>query len=122
MVLLSLRDGKETPEIRYFISSPAMGMTRFARAVRSHWGIEDREDESRMRDDRLRENILAETRSEQRQPYHETPRLRLEPRFPGGSPDQKSQFVCAGPGDQLKPNRNHESPNPHKWTGARQRS
>ena len=52
-----LRDGKETIEIRYYISSLAMGVKRFARAVRGHWGIENtchwvldvtyREDESR---------------------------------------------------------------------------
>jgi predicted transposase YbfD/YdcC len=62
-----LRDGKETIEVRYYISSLAMGVTRFARAVRSHWGIENtchwvldmtyREDESRIREKTLRENF-----------------------------------------------------------------
>ena len=62
-----LRDGKETIEIRYYISSLAMGVKRFARAVRGHWGIENtchwsldmtyREDESRIRDEALRENF-----------------------------------------------------------------
>src|SRR5271157_4568826 len=62
-----LRDGKETIEIRYYISSLAMGVKRFARAVRGHWGIENtchwvldvtyREDESRIRDKALRENF-----------------------------------------------------------------
>jgi predicted transposase YbfD/YdcC len=66
-VLNCLRDGKETTEIRYFISSLEMGVKRFARAVRGHWGIENtchwsldftyREDESRIRDERLRENF-----------------------------------------------------------------
>lgn len=61
------RDGKETVETRYYISSLAMGVKRFAHAVRSHWGIENschwsldityREDESRIRDERLRENF-----------------------------------------------------------------
>ena len=62
-----LRNGKETEEVRYYISSLAMGVKRFAHAVRSHWGIENtchwcldvtyREDESRIRDTRMRENF-----------------------------------------------------------------
>ena len=62
-----LRDGKETIEVRYYISSLAMGVKRFARAVRGHWGIENtchwvldvtyREDESRIREKALRENF-----------------------------------------------------------------
>jgi predicted transposase YbfD/YdcC len=61
------RDGKDTVEIRYYISSLAVGVKRFAHAVRSHWGIENschwsldityREDESRIRDKHLRENF-----------------------------------------------------------------
>jgi predicted transposase YbfD/YdcC len=64
---LCLRDGKEAAEVRYYISSLAMGVKRFARAVRGHWGIENtchwvldmtyREDESRIRDQALRENF-----------------------------------------------------------------
>ena len=66
-MLTCLRDGKETADIRYFISSLPVGVKRFARAVRGHWGIENtchwsldftyREDESRIRDLRLRENF-----------------------------------------------------------------
>ena len=62
-----VRDGKETIEVRYYISSLAMGVKQFARAVRGHWGIENtchwvldmtyREDESRIRDQALRENF-----------------------------------------------------------------
>jgi predicted transposase YbfD/YdcC len=62
-----VRDGKETIEVRYYISSLPMGVKRFARAVRGHWGIENtchwvldmtyREDESRIRDQALRENF-----------------------------------------------------------------
>ncbi len=61
------RDGKETIETRYYISSLGMGVKRFARAVRSHWAIENschwsldftfREDESRIRQKQLRENF-----------------------------------------------------------------
>ena len=62
-----LRDGKEMIEVRYYISSLAMDVKRFARAVRGHWGIENtchwvldmtyRADESRIRDKALRENF-----------------------------------------------------------------
>jgi len=62
-----LRDGKETTETRYYISSLSMGVKRFARAVRAHWGIENtchwtldmtyREDESRIRAVNMRENF-----------------------------------------------------------------
>jgi len=62
-----VRDGKETIEVRYYISSLGLGVKQFARAVRSHWGIENschwvldmiyREDESRIREKALRENF-----------------------------------------------------------------
>ena len=62
-----VRDDKETLETRYYISSLAVGVKRFAHAVRSHWGIENschwsldvtyREDESRIRDVHMRENF-----------------------------------------------------------------
>src|SRR6516225_4176193 len=61
------RDGKETIETRYYISSLRLGVKRFAAAVRGHWGIENschwsldftfREDESRIREKNLRENF-----------------------------------------------------------------
>ena len=62
-----LRNGKETVEVRYYISSLAVDVIRFARAVRGHWSIENachwvldmtyREDESRIREKALRENF-----------------------------------------------------------------
>lgn len=62
-----MRDGKETVEKRYYISSLPVGVKCFARAVRGHWGIENschwtldmtfREDESRIRDRNIRENF-----------------------------------------------------------------
>jgi predicted transposase YbfD/YdcC len=65
--LVCMRDGKETAETRFFISSLPMGVKRFARAIRSHWGIENschwsldmiyREDESRIREPQMRENF-----------------------------------------------------------------
>ena len=67
VVSACVRDGKETIEKRYYISSLAVGVKRFAHAVRSHWGIENschwsldftfREDESRIRDKNVRENF-----------------------------------------------------------------
>jgi predicted transposase YbfD/YdcC len=66
-MLTCLRNGQETMDIRYFISSLPMGVRRFAQAVRAHWGIENtchwsldityREDESRIREKHLRENF-----------------------------------------------------------------
>jgi predicted transposase YbfD/YdcC len=65
--LLCVRDGKETTETRYYISSLPVSVKLFAHAVRSHWGVENdchwsldmiyREDESRIREPHLRENF-----------------------------------------------------------------
>ena len=65
--LLCTRDGRETGETRYYISSLPVGVRRFARAIRSHWSIENschwsldmtfREDESRIREPQMRENF-----------------------------------------------------------------
>jgi predicted transposase YbfD/YdcC len=62
-----VRNGKETVEIRDYISSLGVNVKLFAHAVRSHWGIENtchwsldityREDESRIQDKHLRENF-----------------------------------------------------------------
>ena len=68
MALLACdRNGQKTIERRYYISSLKLGVKRFARAVRGHWGIENschwsldftfREDESRIREKNLRENF-----------------------------------------------------------------
>ena len=66
-MLYCLRDGKETADIRYFISSLPLEVKRFAHAVRGHWSIENtchgsldftyREDKSRIRNQHLRENF-----------------------------------------------------------------
>jgi predicted transposase YbfD/YdcC len=63
----SVRNGKESTEVRYYISSLELGVKQFAHAVRSHWAIENtchwcldmtfREDESRIREERMRQNF-----------------------------------------------------------------
>ena len=63
----TIRNGKESSEIRYFISSLPMGVKVFSHAIRGHWSIENschwsldftyREDESRIREVTLRENF-----------------------------------------------------------------
>jgi predicted transposase YbfD/YdcC len=65
--LRCVRDGKETIETRYYISSLQVGVKRFAHAIRSHWGIENgchwsldiiyREDQSRIRNEHMRQNF-----------------------------------------------------------------
>ena len=67
VVCVCQRDGKETVETRYYISSLAVRVKQFAHAVRSHWGIENschwsldvtfREDDSRIRERHVRENF-----------------------------------------------------------------
>jgi predicted transposase YbfD/YdcC len=64
---ITWRNGQEVGEARYYISSLPVGVRRFARAVRSHWSIENschwtldvtfREDESRIRGPQVRENF-----------------------------------------------------------------
>ena len=62
-------DGKTTVQARYFISSLALEVKRFAHAVRSHWGIENRlhwvldmtfrDDDSRVRKDQAPKNFAV---------------------------------------------------------------
>src|SRR4051794_19863273 len=62
-----LRDGEESIEVRYYLSSLAVDVDLFARAVRGHWSVENschwsldvtfREDDSRIRQRVLGSNI-----------------------------------------------------------------
>ena len=62
-------DGKTTAQTRYFISSLPLDVKRFAHAVRSHWGIENRlhwvldmtfrDDDSRVRKDQAPTNFAV---------------------------------------------------------------
>ena len=66
-IRFSERDGEETADVRYYISSLRRHGKRFARLVRGHWGIENtlhwsldmtfREDAIRVRARRLAENL-----------------------------------------------------------------
>ena len=66
---LCRRDGQETGEARYYISSLPMGVKRLARAIRSHgsvanschWSLDmtSREDELRIREPQIRENFAG---------------------------------------------------------------
>jgi predicted transposase YbfD/YdcC len=63
----SRQHGKETQDVRFFISSLRLSVRRFAAAVRGHWGIENtlhwcldvtfREDESRLRNRLAADNV-----------------------------------------------------------------
>jgi predicted transposase YbfD/YdcC len=64
---ITMRDGKETSEVRYYLSSKPVSVKRFAEAVRAHWGIENsfhwvldmtfNEDQSRIRKDHGPDNF-----------------------------------------------------------------
>jgi predicted transposase YbfD/YdcC len=41
-IRLSLKDGKETSDVRYYISSTSVNVRAFAARVRGHWAIETR--------------------------------------------------------------------------------
>jgi len=66
-IRMSERDGEETADVRYYISSLKRSGKQFASLVRGHWGIENtlhwsldmtfREDASRVRARRLAENL-----------------------------------------------------------------
>lgn len=67
VIRMSENGNKFTTDVRYYISSLALGVKRFAACVRGHWGIENtlhwcldvtfREDENRVRNRTLADNL-----------------------------------------------------------------
>lgn len=67
VISITLRDGQECSEVRYYISSLRPGVKRFAEAARGHWSIENtlhwtldvtfNEDQSRIRKDHGPDNF-----------------------------------------------------------------
>lgn len=63
----TIRNGKESTQVRYYISSLRLGVKRFAKVIRSHWSIENtchwsldvtyREDDNRARQRTIAENL-----------------------------------------------------------------
>lgn len=66
-IRMSQQGGKETSDVRYYISSTKTAVRRFAERVRGHWGIENtlhwcldvtfREDDSRLRNRHAADNL-----------------------------------------------------------------
>jgi predicted transposase YbfD/YdcC len=113
-VRTSLQSGKETTDIRFFISSLSLGVRRFAAACRGHWGIENslhwcldvtfREDDSRVRDRFAADNLAWLKRfaisllKQQTDNESIAMRRRMERRLPDASPCYHSHLVCVCPG------------------------
>jgi predicted transposase YbfD/YdcC len=116
--LTTVRAGKTTKQVRYFISSLPLGLKTFARAIRSHWRIENschwgldvtcREDESRTREKCARENfawlyrfilsLLKQHTSKQSLAMKRRACVRVQHRVPDGSLCGEHDLVCACPG------------------------
>ena len=93
------REGKETIEVRYYISSLGVDVKRFARAVRSHWGVEIPQPE-----DPRSDNLCAVGGAG----YHRGRRLvgvgRVERQKPSGPRRQlmlNSESICVPPRPQF---------------------
>jgi predicted transposase YbfD/YdcC len=103
------REGKETVEVRYFISSLKPNAKRLAKAVRGHWGIENsqhwvldvvfQEDQCRARLDNAAENLallrrLAMNLMAKEGTKHAS--LRVKGRTAGWNDDLMAQILTAG--------------------------
>ena len=104
-IRLSEKEGKETSDIRYYISSMRPSVKRFAEAVRGHWAIENtlhwcldvtfREDENRTRDRHGADNLGWLKRFAlsllKRQPDKES--IAMRRRLAGWNPDYLAQVL-----------------------------
>jgi predicted transposase YbfD/YdcC len=104
-IRLSEQGGKETSDVRYYITSTKLGVKRFAQAVRGHWGIENslhwcldvtfREDESRLRDRHAADNVawlkrFAISLLKQQTDKHS---IAMRRRMAGWNPDYLAQVI-----------------------------
>jgi predicted transposase YbfD/YdcC len=103
------REGKETVEVRYFISSQEPDAKRLAKAVRGHWGIENsqhwvldvvfQEDQCRARLDDAAENLALLRRLAMNLMATEGTKhasLRVKGRTAGWDDDLMAQILTAG--------------------------
>lgn len=66
-IRISEQGGKQTSDVRYYISSTTMGVRKIAKRIHGHWGVENtlhwcldvafREDESRLRNRHAADNV-----------------------------------------------------------------
>jgi predicted transposase YbfD/YdcC len=104
-IRISEKDGKETSDVRYYISSTKIGVRRFAQGVRGHWGIENtlhwcldvtfREDDSRLRNRHAADNVawlkrFAISLLKQR---NDKESIAMRRRMAGWNPDYLAQVV-----------------------------
>ena len=109
MVSVVQREGKETVNVRYFISSLKPNAKLLAKAVRGHWGIENsqhwvldvvfQEDQCRARFDNATENLallrrLAMNLMAKEETKHAS--LRVKGRTAGWNDDLMAQILTAG--------------------------
>jgi predicted transposase YbfD/YdcC len=109
VVSVAHREGKETVEVRYFISSLKPNAKLLAKAVRGHWGIENsqhwvldvvfQEDQCRARLDNAAENLallrrLAMSLMAKERTKHAS--LRVKGRTAGWDDDLMAQILTAG--------------------------
>lgn len=104
-IRISEKDGKETSDVRYYISSTKIGVRKFSQKVRGHWAIENtlhwcldvtfREDDSRLRNRHAADNVawlkrFAISLLKQR---NDKESIAMRRRMAGWNPDYLAQVV-----------------------------